>query len=508
MQFWKDASDMKPLGSITMYFPFVNDETRATMENLMNQAYNYHNFTTLLCEKALLDDAIESIVFLAYLHAFNIYSIEEMEKLSRRYSEHPIIKPFHLWMRSYTGIETDWKKFREAIHIALSLDIEDWVTVEMHLLLLSAYGMQPHWGPEESHSLEKLDNLLSSNPNLECYSSRVFYYHSVLPYDDSNKALTYLVQSLEIAKKYDDRYRVAMMQISIAIYYLQVDADTKLATDMLMLAKKEFVQLGGSYGTAVVHYCMGSVSTFRGEFSLAIEYYQEATSYMERVSHPHEYIVLSLAESHYEIGNYETTIELGSMGLTAVSHVPYWSAVANLQLARAKTELGILEETSDHLGTAKAIILKSGREGLLASYYESSGILDRVEGNLESAIHAFKESYDISQRNNDYQRTNIALLRLAETEVMQFQSNETNRSQDSSGPWLDELQTMAANRDLPGILALALLLKAELRFKQDQKEDADDILRDVRELAQQPGLRYLSEKVDKLRNRADIIIDF
>ncbi len=499
---------MKPLGTITMYYRFVDDETQTILDSIMKQAYNYRNFTTLLCERALIGDTSKSVLFLAYLHAFKISAFEEMEILSKRYAQDPIIRPYHMWMRSYGGVDTDWEKTREAIRFALSMDLEDWMTAEMHLLSLLAYGLQPHWGPEEDRSLSELDTLLSKDPSLECFSHSVLYYHSILSGDDTERALDYNLQSLEVAKKFDDRLSVANIHTTIAMLYLYSLSDTKQASELLQIAKNEFENLGSKYGVAMTRDRMGDVARHRGEFSLAIKLYQEAMSYMERVSHPHEYIVLALAESYFEAGDYQATIDLASMGLSTVGHVPYFWIASHLQLAQSKAELGMFEESEHHLGIAKETIYKSGREGWLASYHESSGILERAEMDLESAVQSFTESYRTSLQNNDNRLRNKALLRLAETEVMQFQGDDTSQSKESSGPWLDKLQSIASEKDLPGILALALLLRAELRFKQNRRDDAFDILRQVNEMTKQPGLEYLKEHVSDLKRRAGIISDF
>ena len=64
---------------------------------------------------------------------------------------------------------------------------------------------------------------------------------------------------------------------------------------------------------------------------------------------------------------------------------------------------------------------------------------------------------------------------------------------------MKRLEEEVTEKDLPGIRGLFFLLKAELRLIQSRRDEAEDLLREVRTLSEQPGLDFLDEKVATLR---------
>ena len=47
---------MEPLGSITVYFPFIDEETKNVLESIMEEAYNYYDFVKILTQRILETD--------------------------------------------------------------------------------------------------------------------------------------------------------------------------------------------------------------------------------------------------------------------------------------------------------------------------------------------------------------------------------------------------------------------------------------------------------------------
>ena len=71
---------------------------------------------------------------------------------------------------------------------------------------------------------------------------------------------------------------------------------------------------------------------------------------------------------------------------------------------------------------------------------------------------------------------------------------------DTSGPWMKLLQSEISRKDLPGIQGILLLLKTELRLKQGRIDEASRLLKDIRSIANNPGLKYLGRKAVELQS--------
>ncbi len=60
------------------------------------------------------------------------------------------------------------------------------------------------------------------------------------------------------------------------------------------------------------------------------------------------------------------------------------------------------------------------------------------------------------------------------------------------------MEEMARRKNLPGVLGLSLLLKARVQFLEGYNDTALIIIDQVRELAQNPGTRFLQDKIEVL----------
>ena len=65
--------EMKPLGSITKYYPFLDEETQEVLDSLMASSYNYSDFVHQLVEKVSEDDSNDALIFLAAVHTDNLW---------------------------------------------------------------------------------------------------------------------------------------------------------------------------------------------------------------------------------------------------------------------------------------------------------------------------------------------------------------------------------------------------------------------------------------------------
>ncbi len=88
----------------------------------------------------------------------------------------------------------------------------------------------------------------------------------------------------------------------------------------------------------------------------------------------------------------------------------------------------------------------------------------------------------------------FCLMMLAETEVISFEPNSSNRDHEMSGQWWERFDKLVREMELPGFIGNALYLKSELRLKQGRYEEAQQLISEVLQLSKKPGLAYLHEK--------------
>jgi tetratricopeptide (TPR) repeat protein len=199
------------------------------------------------------------------------------------------------------------------------------------------------------------------------------------------------------------------------------------------------------------------------------------------------------------IGEYEEALEWAKMGIESsvrTTGYPSLHVEAHIRIATALINMGKIEEGIAHLDIANKMSLTRASEKSLLEIYNAYGYLERKKGDIETSIYYFEKALEISERTSWQHKINVCLTRLAESEIMQFTHFEQSR--DDIGPWLSRLETMSREKDLPGILGLALLLKAELRLNQGRVDDAYSILDEAIEISKNPGTKFLEKKIAKL----------
>ncbi|MFX1273297.1 MAG: hypothetical protein ACFFAX_16565, partial [Promethearchaeota archaeon] len=90
---------MDPIGTITQYFPFIEDETKAILEEIMQKADDYYDFVLKLGELVLKNDSPIMIVYFAIHHAILALEYPLIDRIRSKYGEHQILGP-NLFMSS------------------------------------------------------------------------------------------------------------------------------------------------------------------------------------------------------------------------------------------------------------------------------------------------------------------------------------------------------------------------------------------------------------------------
>ena len=176
---------------------------------------------------------------------------------------------------------------------------------------------------------------------------------------------------------------------------------------------------------------------------------------------------------------------------------PSIRANSYLNMARALIILERLDEAEYFLDIGRKLTMDVGINRALARTYVVTGLLERARGDIQTALQTIEQGLKISEGKNRQFPIIEILHSLAETEIILFTHYE-DQNQDNVGPWLTRLEYEARERDFPGYIGLALLLKAQLRLNQGRVSDAYNILDEAIDISKNPGTKFLEKKIAKL----------
>jgi hypothetical protein len=77
---------MEPIGTVTQYFPFIDAETRNTLENIMTESSDYYDFVERLCDYVLNDERPVMVVYFAIHHSILALDFRLVDRLREKYA--------------------------------------------------------------------------------------------------------------------------------------------------------------------------------------------------------------------------------------------------------------------------------------------------------------------------------------------------------------------------------------------------------------------------------------
>ena len=482
---------MEPLGTITNYFKFFDSETRSLLNDIMGEALHYADFVNRLCYHVCSKEVSRELVFFAFSQGMYARDTSAKSMIIDRYNDDILLIPFF--------VEED--KIIESIEKALALDPDDWI--KFHLLIQRWYyaSGQSIGSFLEDETIEKIERSIQENNDLAFLKPYLTNLRAITFRKEGNisKAIDLIKRTRDLAIKFNNTF-LEMMSYGHHAYVLR-NFDTLNALQLLDRAEEISEKLGISSTRWDDWNTRGGIHNTRGEYNAAIDCYLEALERLESlgIQESHRLLPNNIAGMYIYIGEFEEALEWGKMGIeSSVRNTVYPSlhVEAHIRIATALNNMGKFEEGIAHLDFAKKMSLSRASEKSLLEIYIASGFLERMNGDIETSIIYFKKALEICERKSWQHKINVCLTRLAESEIMQFTHFE--QSKDDTGPWLTRLETISREKDLPGILGLALLLKAELRLNQGRVDDAYNILEEAIEISKNPGTKFLEKKIAKL----------
>jgi tetratricopeptide (TPR) repeat protein len=284
---------MKPMGSITMHYPFLDEESRQVLNQVMANAWNYRDFVVQLAERICSEKQNLPIVYVAVRHAAND-DLENVNMIVNEYTDYALLKPWHLVHRLTStpafepyveigGPQTQeyYDLFSEAIRTARETPPPDWMLLEM-TLLEAWVSSSP--SPERTQLLERAERLMRINFDLKRYSSYIMEFQAWDSFQVGHLEAAIVLKSTacDIAKKNDDQVQLA--RVLSMLGNLVKNRDLAESMRLLTLADAICERLDLRSARALNFRQMGLVSKARGEYDDAIRHYHESIKLLESLN--------------------------------------------------------------------------------------------------------------------------------------------------------------------------------------------------------------------------------
>jgi tetratricopeptide (TPR) repeat protein len=490
---------MKPIGTITKYFRFIDSETQRIIESIMESVYNYWEFVETLCQCASSVTSSDNLVFLAAVHAANVRHLEGLELLWANHSNCPLILPYLARVGVMVSGESSSYSFgqRDADRI-FAMALDEWIAFQLYYEMNNYADVVDPCLPMASTASDLMDDLIQNNPNLECFRAEYLICKAMYQRQDGNlpRSIEYCESAYRFAVQYDD-YLVA----ADALHDIDVrNFDIVKAREIQSKAKAIYEQLGHKSRIAEMANIQGIIHHICGELNSALECFLENIHLRERAGLKPSITAAGIAFIYSEMEQYEDALEWGQMALATLTTQPRSLPFAYAAVTRALIGLRRFGEALEYLEEGSKLAIRLGDEVGHLLEELNLGYVERFNGNPTDSILCFEKALQIAQGCGYQVWINWCLFGLAEAEVETYNREGISPTDDTSESYLSRLELMSREKGYLGILGLTLLLKAKLRIKQDRTDDAVHLIREVHGLAQQPGLRFLEDRIAQLND--------
>lgn len=486
---------MEPLGTITKYYPFIDEELQSTLDSLMKESSSYYDLVQRLESNVIENEASDDLVYIAAAQRW--YAGELGSAILDKYNSLAIINPW----RYYWGTHESSKFERcqvilQSLDSALDSSTDDWIAAE--LLLAHAYNLAAR--PEGADLLSKADTILDRQPDLLCFKPLAYIAEGMLHHAFGNAAdvTECCRKASELANANGDT--VYEFFATLLLGDSKKNKSPHESIDVLENAYQIAQDLGAPVFIGETLQSVGLVYEILGEYDLAIPSQLECINEVGTAGC--EIIFAILSRLYAVLGQGLQSLEWADRCLEDKElHLGY------LRKARALIVLDRLDEAEALLEIAGRKVLQAGYESYLARYHFVSGLLDMARGEYVNAMGTLEQAYEILYPLNRLVFMNEFLIALATVEVALFK--QSKRSDEViSGRWLSNLENHSRSYDLPGIAMQAALLRSEAFKSQGQLQDAYETLQRALELSDSPGVKTLRKRItDRIQEIERLIHD-
>ncbi|MFW9953908.1 MAG: hypothetical protein ACFFD3_05075 [Candidatus Thorarchaeota archaeon] len=488
---------MEPLGTITMYYQFLDREIVDILDGFMKEAKDYRDFCERLVEYVVNEDVATELAYLAGVHVWNIGSWDLGSRLRPKFGNTTHMLGW-IWKTRRRECYESLDKWAEVV---LSESYQDWIKPGICYEITNFTGRFPIL--EESKYLNMGMEIIQANPKLECFLSYLLDSQGMMNSQEGRlrDAISCLEEGVRVAEKYDDRYQASILLFHLGRLKISIDANAswKYFEESYRAADS----IGHIQGAAFATLSMGHVAFVRGEYDLANQsYFRHKEMCVNAGVWDGDRNALYRARAYYSMREGQDALVWAETAIQELSYadgtpIPE-TVIGIIEKARALIQLGRLNKASELLANAKKTVLEDGREDILGLFKYASGLLEVFEGRTLEGISDLEEAFDIFEQSSSELLVVPCLVDLVRAEVQNY---DISGDLDTSGPWMTKLEQRARERDYPGILMEHALLKAEFQMKQGSSRAAKKTLTDALNIYDSPSVKTLRKRIaDKLQS--------
>jgi tetratricopeptide (TPR) repeat protein len=494
---------LKPIGTITKYYPLLAKETVETIEPLVEEAENYRNFILKLIDAISSYPMSSELAQFAVIQASTIgfgYDDEVWDKIRPRCQEDIVVKPWSFASNPSNWTQDDEGGFERAIEQAIATKPAEWML--FHLYALGAYfpRVVASTHADFNQYLEEARSLVKKNPLLRGLSPRLDHIESEFA-GSEERGIEFCEEAVRISREYDDVYAHAEATRRMAGW---LENEPQKALDLLENAHRLFESINDRASVGLCADMMGDIYYLLGEFDYAIKFFcwdvDRAGSTLRSTSPRGSYISTQLARIFCDLDLPDQAVEWLSWH-TDGRDLHDLGRYVHLQSAIVHFKLNHLEKGAKHLGRAYEIMLKMGRDQDIARYNFAQGISELANGQPDAALHLIEQALAEFTRLDYRNSINQCLLELTRIEISIARSSGVYSDTGTSGQWMDRLESIAKSRNYQGILIYQAILKAQYQELVGKHKDSLTTLENTLKMAESPGVKTLRERIiNQIRN--------
>jgi tetratricopeptide (TPR) repeat protein len=481
---------VEPIGTITNFFPFLEEETQQALKSMMDKALDYNDFVVHLGNKVAKEDVSLELARMAAIHIYLARDRYLQDKLRNKYIKIPEIL---VWTYPLLGVSDDalfGNELRALLKKAIERDLPNWLLIHLYFLIERDLSKTPY---AMSEVLKKVESIFNRDQNLACFEFILYHLKSGFYglEGEAVRAILALQKGLEMARDVNDVFRI--MAFVGTLCFLLKDHDIEKAWDHA----EEFNNLSQTLGllryqTVARHY-MGHVYLIRGEYDMAIECNYAAWELFYSDTGPSQSSCAVMSNLHSLNGDGKEALHWANESFRISEGKG--DIVMHQAKAYALVLLDRLDDAEVHLNTMHQLSIESASEMDQARYLLMRGIHNIKDGAPQDAIMNIEQALSIHESLNSQAAINMDLLALTEIEI---QLVEESSSEDSSGPWMVRLESHARKKGYPGIQMQAALLRAEFFVKHGRKDEARTVLQEALEILDSPTVKTLRGRINTM----------
>jgi tetratricopeptide (TPR) repeat protein len=483
---------MEPIGTITKYYRFLSDDSKHTLEELVEKSTCYKDFMNRLVQFVCEYSPPDELIAVATAHVYNFKDFEMIMQLGEKYGRYPIVTAVMNHGLAVMGNEGAYENAISAADKILDGEFPDWQKVRAVLHKAAVEALRDP--KRAAYTFEIAEDLLENNQTLKCLFDEVYSEWASIFYqiDDWSKMGEFCKRAIKISEEFNDIFQWSVSNNDYAIY-LNVE-DPKGAIKLSKKVLKVQEDLEYNVGIFSVLNNLGFYSTAIGEYDNALDYYTRAVEYSKRTPFSSYHAELNLSVLLSNLGQKEKALEHAKNAMEIAENSGEIAPAPYIEMARALIDVGNLSDAREYLekGGELAFQVQSKKE--LARYHLVQGILSKERGDVDGAMSSMKRALRMADSIGILYYILRTLLYLAEVEAAAYVSDRKLPIEDAILS-LHRINQIATEQNIPALKIEIMLLRSELDLLRDDKDSARKRLDEALEITLESELESLEEKV-------------